>query len=181
MVHLTIKEIKKQLHIHVKFDSFEELEEQLPLRLAPLSHGKSASAFFYLPSLSDAQALAFLRLCKAMGVRLLGINDEKRSNAQPICYWEGNVRNGERFASEGPVQLFGSIRRSAQVRAGASLSVFGEVSGVIDLLYPDCVLYAALLDNARVRIADSPFVSFSCAQPCKIVYEQQSLKCISAL
>ena len=39
MVYLTIKEVKKQLHIHVKFDSFDELPVQLGivcwLRQAP--------------------------------------------------------------------------------------------------------------------------------------------------
>ena len=35
MVYLTIKEVKKQLHIHVKFDSFDELPVQLAQRLAP--------------------------------------------------------------------------------------------------------------------------------------------------
>ena len=67
------------------------------------------------------------------------------------------------------------------MRADGSLSVFGEVSGVIDLLHADCVLYAAALDHARIRIADSPFVELSSAHPCKVVYEEQSLKCIEAL
>ena len=74
MVYLTIKEVKKQLHIHVKFDSFDELPVQLAQRLAPYTVNRGLSAFFYLPALSDAQALSFLRLCRQLKLTLLGID-----------------------------------------------------------------------------------------------------------
>lgn len=181
MVYFTVKEIKKQLHIHVKFDSFHAFEEQFINRLAPLSHEGALSAFFYLPTLSDEETLSFFALCRKGGVRLLGINYTTENQAFLMRYQEGNIRSGQRLRVESPLLLFGSIRQSAEVFSSCSLSVFGEVSGVVDLTRVDCVLYAASLKAARIRIADSLFEEFNQKGPCKVFYEDQHLKCVSSI
>lgn len=181
MVYFTVKEIKKQLHIHVKFDSFHAFEEQFVHRLAPLSHESALSAFFYLPKLSDEEALSFFALCEKVGIRLLGINYTAENETFLMHYQEGNIRSGQQLRVENPLLLFGSIRQSAEVTSSCSLSVFGEVSGVIDLSRVDCVLYAACLKAARIRIADSLFEEFDQKGPCKVFYEDQQLKCVASI
>ena len=181
MVYFTVKEIKKQLHIRVKFDSFQAFEEQFVNRLAPLSKRTALSAFFYLPSLSDAETIAFFKLCKKSNIQLLGINYEEPSEQLNIVYQEGNIRSGQSIVFDKPSFVFGSLRSSAKVTSTGSISIFGEVSGMVDLLHAENVLFAARLKKARVRIADSIFEEFNQDHPCKIFYENQQLKCISVL
>lgn len=178
MVHIKIKEIKRQLYIQVRFERFDDLIEEIPKRLSPLQSDAEAAAFFDLPPLSDAQSVAFVKLCKQQRIRLLGINYSALP-PQETSYRQGTLRNGERLALHQPTQLFGDVHAMAQISSTHTLSVFGTVEGVIDLRYPYCTLYAAKLQKAQVRIADSAFFLFSCDRPSQICYADQRLTCVS--
>ena len=179
MVYLTVKKIKQQLHIHVRYDSFAEFQEQFAQKLALLSSKGTLSAFFYLPKMSDEEALVFLRICKTGKITLLGINPSKRE-CLPTKIEEGNIRSGQKVTFSQPLLLFGSIRSSAIVTSSHSITVMGKVSGVVDLLHKDCVLYASSLQDARIRIADTPYAVLNSTQPCKVFYDSQCLKTVAS-
>lgn len=179
MVYLTVKKIKQQLHIHVRYDSYAEFQEQFAQKLALLSSKGTLSAFFYLPKMSDKEALVFLNICKAEKITLLGINPQKREELATRLE-EGTVRSGQKVTFSQPLLLFGSIHSSAVVTSSHSITVMGRVSGVIDLLHRDCVLYASSLQNARIRIADTPYAVLNSLQPCKVYYDSQCLKTVAS-
>ncbi|HJC35749.1 MAG TPA: hypothetical protein H9702_01280 [Candidatus Merdibacter merdavium] len=178
MVFIKIKEIKSQMHISIDFDDFEEMIQQFQKRLPPLQPDTRVAAFFHLPPLNDEQALRFLQLCLRQRIDILGINTSAPAYVHmPVN--ERDVRGGERLRFSADTCLFGSVRHGGSLSCDGDLCVIGIVEGVIDLFHSDSILYAGGLNEARVRIGDSPFEILSSPLPCKVHAEGQRLICRS--
>lgn len=177
MVQVIIKAVNNQYFVYL--DSFkEEIKNELIKRLKACSREGQVqfSAFFCLSFTPSAVHLIELfDICKNSGTILMGIKQTAKENINEIVIMEKDLSGGQTYYFKENVILLGNIEKDCYVVSEANLFVLGYIRGNVDMLYKECVLYSAFLDNASIRIHVSTYQIMTNSASCKVYYSDRKL------
>lgn len=175
MVQIKIKGINRTYHVVAQYDDAQQffitLEERLKRCL--VSQDGYFEAFFHVTFKDYSDLVSLFRVCKECHTIVLGIHHEVIH--KQTCFFEGNMRGGERYRFDVPMVVLGHIESNAYVECSESLYVVGKVRGNIDLLHEDNTLYASYL-HANVRICDTSYQNMTSFSACKVYYNNRSIE-----
>lgn len=132
-------------------------------------------AYFSFPFvLSDEECIDLFALCDQYHTYVMEI--EPKESEEESLLLEHCFFNGEEYTLSKECIYIGDIDKNVHIISCASIYVVGEVKGIIDLLHKECEIHASSFKEARIRLFDSEFQSVTNCAPCKVYYENESIK-----
>lgn len=177
MVQVVIKAVNNQYFVYL--DSLkEDIKIELIKRLKACSREGQVqfSAFFCLSfTPSSVNLMELFEICRNHGTLISGIRQPVKDKKKELNIIEKDLSGGQTYYFKEDVILLGNIEKDCYVVSEANLFVLGHVKGNVDMLFNDCILYAASLFEATIRIHVSPYQIMTNSASCKVYYKDRLL------
>lgn len=177
MAGITVKALNNQYSVIGEVDVFSEFISECEKKLyqiASKSEHFFRAFFVFNRPLQTEELIALFECSKAANTIILGIGTHEKTN--PIKIFAQAIHAGQSYVFYEDTLILNDVIKDSYISAHGNLYVVGEVSGCIDLMHQECICTCASMNDAKIRIYDTPFQNYTSFTSNRLYYEQGEIK-----